>query len=258
MTAPSIAGPSIVLHQFRASHFNDKARWALDYKGLKHQRITLLPGPHQGSIRKLSGQTSTPVMVLDGTVVAGSAAIIDALERAFPQPALYPAVADQRSAALAVQERFDREVGPATRTVVFTVFVQELGYVARVFAGEATPLQRGIYRMVLPLVRPIMARTNGVSDPESVRQAFDVTRRTLDWLAEETRQRKYLVGDRFSIADLAAAALVSPIVRLDHPDMRQPEPVPEKLTALLAEWKDHPAVKWVQTIYREHRSAAGV
>lgn len=248
-----MTAPAIVLHQFRASHFNDKARWALDYKGLKHQRITLLPGPHQGAIRKLSGQTSTPVMVMDGKVVAGSAAIIDALENVCPKPSLYPADADQRSAALAIQERFDREVGPATRTVAFTVFVQELGYVAAVFGKEATPLQRGIYRMVLPLVRPIMAKTNGASDPETVKRAFDVTRRTLDWLAEEIKQRKYLVGDQFSVADLSAAALLSPIVRLDHPDMRPPEPVPEKMTALLAEWKDHPAVKWVQTMYRDHR-----
>jgi glutathione S-transferase len=81
---------SLVLHQFPASHYNEKARWALDWKGLAHRRISYLPGPHVPRIRRLSGQAQTPVLVLDGRVVAGSAQIIDALERAFPERPLYP------------------------------------------------------------------------------------------------------------------------------------------------------------------------
>jgi glutathione S-transferase len=42
------------LHQFPSSHFNEKARWALDYKGLEHSRLNYLPGPHMRPIKKLS------------------------------------------------------------------------------------------------------------------------------------------------------------------------------------------------------------
>ena len=35
-----------VLWQFTASHYNEKARWALDWKGVAHVRQSLLPGPH--------------------------------------------------------------------------------------------------------------------------------------------------------------------------------------------------------------------
>ena len=246
---------AINLHQFRASHYNDKVRWALAWKGLQHRRTTYLPGPHQGPIRKRSGQTSTPVLVLEGRVIAGSAGIIDALEQRFPSPALYPDHPEQRRQALAIQTRLDAEVGPATRTVAFSVFVQELGYVARLFGGEATALQRSLYRLALPLVRPLMAKANGVTDPENVKRSFEVTRSTLDWIAETTAQRRFLVGDTFSIADLTAAALLSPVVRLEHPDMRQPEPVPDRLTQVLATWQDHPGAQWVQAMYREHRPA---
>ncbi len=250
-----MATPSIVLHQFRASHYNDKVRWALAFKHLRHEQKSLLPGPHQISIKKLSGQTSTPVLVLDDQPITGSAAIIEALETKFPEPRLFPVSSVEREQALAIVDRFDRDVGPATRTVAFTVFVNELGYVSRLFGGDATPLQRGIYRLMLPLVKPLMARTNGVTDQANVARAFDTTRQTLDWIAEETRERAFLVGDRFSVADLTVAALMSPVVKLDHPDMRAPEPVPEALVKLLAQWKDHPGVSWVQRQYREHRPA---
>lgn len=248
-----MASPSIVLHQFRGSHYNDKVRWALAFKGLKHERVTHLPGPHQITIKKLSGQTSTPVLVIDGRAIAGSAVILDALEAKFPEPRLFPASSAEREQALAIVDRFDREVGPATRTVAFTVFVNELGYVSRLFGGDASPLQRGIYRAVLPLVKPLMAKANGVTDPATVTKAFDTTRQILDWIAEATRDRFYLVGDRFTVADLTVAALMSPIVKLEHPDMRQAEPVPEALVTLLAQWKDHPGVQWVQRQYRENR-----
>src|SRR6185503_21320125 len=35
-----------VLWQFRFSHFNEKARWALDWKRVPHTRSSLLPGWH--------------------------------------------------------------------------------------------------------------------------------------------------------------------------------------------------------------------
>lgn len=250
-----MTSPAIVLHQFLASHYNDKARWALAFKGLEHRRVSYLPGPHQGPIRKLSGQTTTPVMVLDGNAVAGSAAIIDTLERLKPAPALYPSDPQQRQEALDIQTRFDRDVGPATRTIAFTVFVEELAYVAKLFGGDASPLQRGLYRMVLPLVKPVMAKTNGVTDPENVRRSIDTTREALDWVAAQTAQRKYLVGDAFSVADLTAAALLAPVIRLEHPDMRPADPVPQKLAALYAGWQDHPGVEWAKSMYREHRPA---
>lgn len=51
----------IVLHQFAFSHFNEKARWALQYKGVDYKRESYLPSLHMPQIKKLSGQSYTPV-----------------------------------------------------------------------------------------------------------------------------------------------------------------------------------------------------
>ena len=79
----------IELLQFRHSPYNEKVRWALDLKRVPHRRRSLLPGPHMGVVKKLTGRTQTPVLVTDaGEAIAGSAQILDWLERRYPEPCL--------------------------------------------------------------------------------------------------------------------------------------------------------------------------
>lgn len=242
-----------VLHQFLYSHFNEKARWALDYKRIHHDRRTWLPGPHGPGIRRLSGQPQTPVLVMNYEVIAGSASIIDRLERDYPEKPLYPADPEVRGEALALQARFDESVGPAIRTALFSVLVSEGGYLTRMFARDAPTLVRLAYRATFPLARGLIARGNGVTDPDNVARAFETTIRTLDEVAEQTRATGYLCGDSFTVADLTAASLLAPLVELDHPDMMRPKPVPAALTVFYTRWHDHPAVAWVRGQYAAHR-----
>ena len=50
-----------VLWQFTASHYNEKARWALDWKRLPHERRAVLPGPHLARIWWETGQKQVEV-----------------------------------------------------------------------------------------------------------------------------------------------------------------------------------------------------
>lgn len=249
--------PGITLHQFLYSHFNEKIRWALDYKGINHARRSYLPGPHMPRIRKLSGQNQTPVLEIDGQIVTGSAEIIDLLEARFPEPALYPADPEVLNAALSAQIHFDSEVGPATRTALFSVLVDEGGYLTRMFARDSNRLTRLAYRATFPLARGLIAKGNGVTDPENVKQAFAITEATLDEVANQTASTGYLCGAGFSVADLSAAALLAPLVQLDHPDMARPEPIPASLIAFYQRWSGHPALDWVRRQYQQHRPSSG-
>src|SRR3989442_1191154 len=88
-----------VLWQFRFSHYNEKARWALDWKGIAHVRRSLLPGFHIPRVLWMTGQRSLPVLVLDRETIHDSTRIIERLERLRPEPALYPADAGARRRA---------------------------------------------------------------------------------------------------------------------------------------------------------------
>ncbi|HEY9121195.1 MAG TPA: glutathione S-transferase N-terminal domain-containing protein, partial [Marinobacter sp.] len=77
---------AIRLYQFAISHYCEKVRWALDYKGLSYETISLLPGQHVKTIRKLTGgDSSVPVLDHDGHRVQGSKEIIDYLDETFPE-----------------------------------------------------------------------------------------------------------------------------------------------------------------------------
>jgi glutathione S-transferase len=244
---------AVVLHQFAFSHFNEKARWGLDWKGVPHRRETWLPGPHAPGVRRLSGATTTPVLVLDGRAISGSARILEALEERFPERPLFPADPALRRRALEIQERFDREVGPAARTVLFSVLIDEPGYLCRVFAGHRAAPVRALYRATLPIARGMIAKANGTTDRANVERAFEVTRQALDFVAKEAGPGGQLVGDSFSVADLACASLLAVLTQPPHPDMRRPEPMPGRVEALLARFAPHPALQWVHEQYRRHR-----
>jgi glutathione S-transferase len=243
----------LVLHQFASSHYNEKARWALDWKGLAHRRVTYFPGPHALTMRRMTGQTATPVLELDGEVIAGSAAILAALDTRFPERRLLPDDPRLAERALGLQQHFDAEVGPAVRTAVFSVLIDEPDQLCRTFSRGKPAWSSRLYRAAFPLTRPIIARANGVADPANVERSFATSLAALDRVAREAGASGQLVGDAFSLADLACAALLAPLAALDHPDMRPPVPHPPALAAFFAHFASHPGVAWVREQYRKHR-----
>jgi glutathione S-transferase len=243
----------IELLQFRWSHYNEKARWAFDWKRVPHVRRSLLPGPHGPVILWLTGKTLVPVARFGSVVVDGSAAIIDELERRVPAPPLYPADPAARAEALALQRRFDEEVGPVVRRGVFGHLLEDPAYVCHMFAGDRAWLSRRAYRALFPLTRVVMARSMGIRGAASIEAACEATRRALDLVAGRTARTGYLVGDAFTVADLAAAALLAPAVGPDHPEMSLPEPRPAALGRWLERFATHPGAEWVRETYRRHR-----
>src|SRR6516165_7266581 len=78
------------LYQFTFSHYCEKARWALDHKGIAYQPINLLPGSHLRTVRRLTPDRGLPVLLDDATVIQDSSAIITYLDTKFPSPTLTP------------------------------------------------------------------------------------------------------------------------------------------------------------------------
>lgn len=250
----SMRAMDIELLQFRFSHYNEKVRWALDFKGLVHRRTDLLPGPHMRRTRRLTGQTSTPVLRLGDQFVFGSARIIERLETAFPNaPSLYPRDPAERDLALEYQRHFDLVLGPAVRICVFAAMLDDRSYVPRLFAGAKPWWSRIPYRAAYPLMRPLIRRGNGLVDEFAIRNAERLVNDNMASLERLGKRSRYLVGDTFSIADLTAAALIAPLIDPPHPDMAKPEPKPEALRALELRWRSHAAGRWMLDQYARHR-----
>src|SRR4029453_14520068 len=96
-----------VLWHLKVSHYNEKARWALDYKRVPHVRRAAIPGRHAKIARRLWDGTTLPVVQFGGEVLGDSTLIIRELERRYPEPPLYPDDPDDRRRALEIEDFFD-------------------------------------------------------------------------------------------------------------------------------------------------------
>ena len=108
---------TVILWHVELSHYNEKVRWALDYKGIPHERRVPMPGLHgvRAAVLTRGAQRRLPVVELDGRRVWDSTDIIAALEQYRPEPPLYPEDPAELARALELEDWFDENLGPAVR-----------------------------------------------------------------------------------------------------------------------------------------------
>ena len=242
---------ALELWQFRLSLYPEKARWALDYKGIPHVRRSLLPGPHIPKLLPRFGQKCMPILTHGDIVVKGSAAVIDHLERAFPTPALYPADPALRARALELQTWFD-DAGMQIRRAFFHEVLPAGAYFADLFSTGYPASARTLYRAGFPVTRRVMKMDMRITK-RGVEEGLSRMLEALDLVIKNLGPHGYLVGDRFSVADLTAAVVLHPAALPDEYPLAYPHPRPPQLEQWLARWARHPATDWVREMYQRHR-----
>lgn len=243
------------LWQFRFSMYPEKARWALDYKRVPHIRHSLLPGPHAMQLLPRFGQKAMPILRHEGRVLKSSAAVLDYVEQRWPDPPLYPGDPAQRERALELQQWFDDEIGPAVRRATFHELLPHTEYTARRFATGFAEWQQKLYVRAFPGVRAVMTLDMQIS-AAGAEAGCARTREALDFVAHHSAQTGYLVGDRFSIADLTAATVLFPTCLPPEYPVAAPEPRPAGWRHWLERWQDHAGCGYVRRMYREHRGVS--
>lgn len=243
------------LFHFPYSHFNEKARWALDYKGLPHRRRGLLPGLHMRKVKRLTGQTRTPCLRIDDKWIVGSAHIVAELDRVAPEPPLFPSDPAERRQVEIIIARFDDDWAPRIRRVVLSALLDKSDYLARLFATGQPGAKRLLYRALMPMAKGMIRKGNGITGEGSVQNGLAACRDAVSFVSENAGKNGYLVGGRFTAADLTAAAILSPLADPPDCEMTRPRPVPEKVAALQMEYANHPGTAWVLEMYRRHRTA---
>ena len=246
---------STVLWHIEVSHYNEKARWALDYKKIPYELRVPMPGLHgvRALVLTRGAQRRLPVLELGGRRIGDSTAIIAALEAHTPEPPLYPADPEQRARALTLEEWFDEELGPNVRRLLWHHTLPDTdATVASLFTTPA-PVRERLLRATAPLVRPVVRRDYGVN-AESVAVAHARVLAAMDRIEDELQPSGHLVGDAFSVADLTAAALFTPLL---HPPGRpfMPPAIPGAMQELRDELAARPGGAWVHETYARYRHA---
>jgi glutathione S-transferase len=249
-----VVGTPTILWHIVISHYSEKARWALDWKAVEHERRSPPPPSHMVVSLWLSrGRAATfPVLALDGRRIPDSTAIIAALEETFPEPPLYPADAAERVRALELEDWFDEELGPHIRRFVFHEARSDPERFAELSA-QAVPMPRLLRRPSAMVGRAFTAMRFGAADDAAAEASREMVLEALARLEAELGDGEYLVSDRFTVADLTAAALFYPLV-LPAEGPLAIEPLPESLHRFREPLVDRPGYRWVEEMFRRHRN----
>jgi len=179
---------TIKLIQMYASPWAERVRWALNYKGVPYEKQDYQPGVDEEAIKKLTGQAQVPVLLVNGTVIPDSTAILDWLEQYKPQPALMPASDKDRAQVMLWEELMGGVLGPQARMLVIGHFLR---------ASEPELRQGGGY---------FAQKYQHSSYAEE--QAKVTIERILTILKHALDGRQYLVGEAFTRADVTVASML--------------------------------------------------
>lgn len=228
------------------SHFCERARWALDMRGIVYDEERLAPGAHILRVRRLGASaTSLPLLLLaDGSICQGSDRILT--------------WAKVPGGDREIEQRLEKTTAPLIRQTLYAGLLADprSGIRDVLLRGTGT-FQAAMVRFAWPILRSAMvagmdARLQLL--PELLAQ----TDHELDWLDFLISEREgYLVGQEFGRADLTAASLLAPLAL---PDVEPVKSIsagirwPRSLAPAITRWSDRRVVKWAHHLYQAHRA----
>jgi glutathione S-transferase len=242
--------PTLITISF--SHYCEKARWALDRSGVAFSEHANLPLFSYLATYRATRTKTVPILVAGDTKLSDSTEIVAWCDGHAPGT-LIPAEPALREQALALEDDFDRQLGPATRRWGYAQLIDEPRVVP--YLGSRVPRWQALGLVVArPLAMKMIQRGLNVT-PEGVARSLEKIEEAFAKITALLADgRRYLVGDRFTVADLTFASLAAPALLPDQLDVGLP---PYEMfgdaRAQIDAWRATPAGAFAQRMFREER-----
>lgn len=204
------------LYQFEMSHYCEKVRLILDYKGLEYRKIEVTPGIGQIDVFRLSGQRQVPVLKDGSRVIADSTAIAKYLDEQYPDRRIIPVDPKQRALALVLEEWADEVLGLNGRKALVAAFSESQSFRTSILPTSTPPLLKNLVGAVPGEILNALAAGVGATS-EGVRNTKDALKQDLDSLSALLLNQPYLVADQPTLADFAVAGITMYIKFPDGP-----------------------------------------
>jgi glutathione S-transferase len=204
------------------SHYNEKARWALDGCGIDYEErayapllsnvaVAIATRGRGGRPDSASSRYSTPILVRPGNepLCDSTDIALWASRQAasgaddgplFPTPDVLPLV-----------EALGRDFGPYTRRAAYYHCFKVPEMLHSFTAANVGRAQALAFRALSPLGVALIRRVLHV-DADGYERALDKIDVQLELAAERLARHRFLAGDTFTAADLTFAALMAPVL----------------------------------------------
>lgn len=235
----------ITLYELHWSHYCEKVRWALRLKGLDWQALSINafskdelaqfpPGP--------SGLRLVPMIHdnLTGRHIYESTPILKYLDETYEPRVLFPADEQQ---AIEVERRLielDTYLGLPARRLGYAQLILECPtalsklFLSSVFWGVLT--LRGVRQIASTVMGMLLLKRFDLHTNEKI-GLYEAVEQYLERIQLRLANRRYLVGDRLTGADIALAAQLRPLTIVPH-------------------FMEHPRLRhlfdWRERLIREH------
>ncbi|MGV1047505.1 MAG: glutathione S-transferase N-terminal domain-containing protein [Solirubrobacterales bacterium] len=199
------------LYVIPASHPSIAAQLMLEHKRIAYKRTDLLPVISKGALRVLGFPGVTvPALKIDGSKVQGSRQIARELERLRPDPPLFPADADQRSAVEEAERVGDEELQHPVRQILWWAIKRDRAPLRSYSEGAKLGLPIGLAMKTAAPIVALSARFNEASD-ENARAAIAALPALLDrvdaWIGAGVLNGEQLNAADFQIAPSIGLAM---------------------------------------------------
>ncbi len=254
------------LYSIFFSHYVEKARWALERFGVPYREKRYLPLFHfppviwarrgrGGSRDRASSPFSTPLLMTEtGEAIQDSGDICRwASDRFAPEgTGLYP---DREVEAW--EQYLHDKLGPHTRRVIYHFALGSRRDMMLLAQRNVGKKQVALFRACYPLFTVSMSKALSINPVKSAR-SWDRCREVFAEIDARRQGRTYLVGDRFTAADLSLACMASPVLMLGKefgygahlPLLDELEPEPRQM---IEEFRATPTGQHVMALFRSER-----
>jgi glutathione S-transferase len=235
----------IELYQLRWSHYVEKVRWALDFKGLAWRAIDIVAYKKQEMSRFPCAQT-VPLIhdASTGVALSDSSPILRYLDETYPDQPLLPADPVAREEAWQWMLRLDSTLGLHARRLGYTQIIMECPdalprlFMTRPFGGLFA--RRGWRSLAAPVLGMMLTKRFRF-DRNRQDRIYERLESLLLPLAGRLGRHAYVMGERLSAVDITLASLLRPLRIVPH-------------------FSHHPRLQelfaWQQRLFRSHNRDA--
>ena len=241
------------------SHFCEKARWALDRTGVPYREERHVQLVHRLYVRRAGGGTTAPVLVTaDGVFTESRDIVAWADHRLDSADRLIPEDAGARAEVEHLVTEFDNDLGPHGRRWIYWHVLPNRRVGVQYNCTGVPAWERWAFPVLLPLSAIAIRRLLDIT-PETVAASEEALWASFDRVAGRLDGRRFLVGDRFSAADLTFAALAASVVLPEEygVPLPQPEVLHEPLASGVRRFREHPAGAFALELFRTERRLVG-
>lgn len=238
----------ITIYTYAVSQSSEKVRWALDSADIPYTEKRLTSFLHL-AVAGDGPLGTVPVMEGDGETIPDSTRILEWLELHRAPFSLIPRDTAVRAKVMAAESRFDMAAAHLLR-LTYGELLKHKDLALRLWSLDAGPLQRMALRAGYGLVARVFEAGLDASEV-AIKRSQRIVDRTigeLDRLAASGRP--FLVGDTLTVADITAAAMLSPLACPDEHPVYSRSDYRKLMAPALAPWHDRPGLEWVRHLYR--------